>query len=346
MRKLGIHAVVAALLLLGVAAFCVDWNTLLAPPGAQRTADAELDGDLTQMKAQVGGYLVEVPVVDYSTVHRGDLLYAIDDRDYRARVDRARANVAQGEALVAVAEAQIAQQGAQVAAAQAEIQSGVAGLVEARQEQARQADLLHTESYLARDWQNAVAGAQQSTAALEGDRRALAAAQTQIEVLKAQLEQQRATLAGDRAALALALVELGYTHIVAPFDGVATARLVRLGDYVAAGTALITLTPLGRAWVVANFREEQLTHMRPGQSARVTLDALPGVVFAGHVDSIEPVSQAEGSPLPPDRAVGNFTKIVQRVPVKVDLQARPEFADRLRPGLSAEVEVHTGEGSP
>jgi membrane fusion protein (multidrug efflux system) len=345
MRDLAIRAVVAALVLLGVAAFCVDWNTLLSPPGAERTADAALQGDPTQIKAHVAGYLTAVPVADYSVVHRGDLLYAIDDRDYRARVDRAQAAVAQAAALISVAEAQLAQQAAQIAAARAEIQGGTAELTRARQEQARQSELLHTESYLARDYQAALAGTQQSAAALDGDRRALTASQAQVGVLEAQLAGQRASFAGARAALALAQVELGYTRVVAPFGAVATSRLVRLGEYVAPGAALITLVPLQGAWAVANFREEQLTHMQPGQSAQVRVDALPGLVLSGHVDSIEPVSQAEGSTLPPDRAVGSFTKIVQRVPVKVALESRPDLAGRLRPGLSAEVQVQTG-GSP
>jgi membrane fusion protein (multidrug efflux system) len=138
---------------------------------------------------------------------------------------------------------------------------------------------------------------------------------------------------------------LGYTRIVAPFDGTTTARLVRLGDYVAPGTALITVVPLRGAWAVANYREVQVTRMRPGQPARVFVDAIPGIVFSGHVDSLEPDTEAEGALLPPDRATGSFTKIVQRVPVKVVLDTRPAFDARLLPGLSVEVEIDTA-GAP
>jgi membrane fusion protein (multidrug efflux system) len=152
-------------------------------------------------------------------------------------------------------------------------------------------------------------------------------------------------LEGARAALARAEVDLGYTRIVAPFDGMTTARQERRGDYVAPGTALISLVPLRGAWAVANYREVQVTRMRPGQPARVFVDAIPGVVFSGHVDSLEPDTQAEGSLLPPDRATGSFTKIEQRVPVKVVLDARPAFDARLLPGLSAEVEIDTA-GTP
>ena len=346
MRNLLVRAVVAALLLLGASAFVIDWQQLVTPPGTQRTLDAMLDGDPTQMRAQVPGYLVEVPVRDDGLVHRGDLLFAIDGRDYQARVDRAAAEVAQAAANVEVAEAQLAQQGSQIGVAQAHIVAAEAGRVHAEEERTRQAGLLHTESYLAKDWQSAVAADQGAVAAVEGQRRALTGARTQIDVLTAQLEGQRAAFEGKRAALALAKVQLGYTRIMAPFDGVAAPRLARFGDYVAAGTTLITLVPLQGAWVVGNFREQQLIHMAPGQPARITVDALPGVIFHGHVDSIGATSQADGSAFPPDRAVGNFTKIVQRVPVKIVLNARPDFAARLRPGLSAEAEIDTSAVGP
>ena len=341
MRNLFVRAVVAAFLLLGASAFVIDWQQLVVSPGHQRTLDAMLDGDPTQMRAQVPGYLVDVPVRDDSVVHRGDLLFAIDGRDYQARVDRAAAEVVQAAANVDVAEAQLAQQGAQIGVAQAHIVAAEAARVHAAEERARQAGLLHTESYLARDWQGAVAADQGAAAAVEGQRRALTGARTQIDVLTAQVESQRAALEGKRAALALAQVQLGYTRILAPFDGVGAPRLARFGDYVAAGTTLITLVPLQGAWVVGNFREQQLVHMATGQPARITVDALPGVVFRGRVDSIGATSQADGSAFPPDRAVGNFTKIVQRVPVKIVLDPAPDFATRLRPGLSVEAEVDT-----
>jgi membrane fusion protein (multidrug efflux system) len=341
MRNALIRAVIATLALLGLVVFVVDWNALVAFGTVRQTNDAQLDGDPTQLKARVAGYLVQVPVQDYHVVRQGALLYAIDDRDYRARTARAQAEVAEGEAAVAVAEAQLAQQTAQIGVAQADIAGADAERERAHLERVRQAALLHTESYRARDWQNAVAAEGQRQAGALGARRALAAEQAQILVLRATLAGQGASLDAARAALARTEVELGHTRIVAPFDGVTTARLVRLGDYVAPGTALITVLPLQGAWVVANYREVQVTHMRPGQPARAFVDAIPGVVFAGHVDSIGPLTQAQGTALPPDRATGSFTKIEQRVPVKVVLDQRPDFAARLLPGLSAEVEIDT-----
>jgi membrane fusion protein (multidrug efflux system) len=344
-RNAIIRSVVAAFLLLGVLAFVVDWNALVVFGSVRQTNDAALDGDVTQLKARVTGYLANVPVRDYQVVRRGTLLFAIDDRDYRARVERARAEVTQGEAMVATAQAALAQQTAQLGVAQANVAAADAEGERARLEWTRQAALLHTESYLARDWQNAVAINGQRKAAAAGARRALAAEQARIGELQADLAGQRASLEGARAALARAAVELGYTRIVAPFDGTTTSRRVRLGDYVAPGTALISLVPLRGAWAVANYREVQVTRMRPGQPARVFVDAVPGVVFSGHVDSLEPYTQAEEALLPPDRATGSFTKIEQRVPVKVVLDPRPAFDARLLPGLSAEVEIDTASAA-
>jgi membrane fusion protein (multidrug efflux system) len=345
MRNALIRAVIASFLLLGLVAFVVDWDALVGFGSVRQTNDAQLDGNPTRLAARVNGYLVQVPAKDYQMVRAGALLYAIDDRDYRARTDRARAQVAQGEAAVAIVEAQVSQQQAQIGVAQAEVASADAERERARLERVRQAALVHTESYLARDWENAVAADGQRQAASDGARRALAAEQAKILELQADLEGQRAALQAARAVLARSEIDLGYTRILAPFDGVSTARLVRLGDYVAPGTALITVLPLRGAWAVANFREVQVRRMRPGEPARVFVDAIPGVVFPGHVDSLEPESQANSAILPPDRATGSFTKIEQRVPVKVVLDARPDFDARLLPGLSVEVEIDTA-GAP
>jgi membrane fusion protein (multidrug efflux system) len=342
-RGVAVRASVAALLLLGVAVFCIDWQQLLIWPGICTTPDAYLDGDETQMRTQVAGYLVDVPVKDDAQVRRGELLFAIDPRDYRARVERAAAEVEEAEADVDAAAARLAQQDTRIDAARAYVAGAAAERIRAAEERVRQAGLLHTESYLARDWQSAVATDAGAAATVEGARKSLAEARAQVEVLGAQLAGERAKLEARRASLDFAKVQLNYTRIVAPFDALASVRLVRLGDYVTAGSALITLVPLGGAWAVANFREQQLTNMAPGQRASVTVDALPGVIFRGRVDSIGAISEAEGAAFPPDRAAGNFTKIVQRVPVKIVLDPRPELAARLRPGLSVEAEVDTSE---
>lgn len=345
MRNLAVRAVVIALALLGVAAFAIDWNQVLFSTGRRNTDDAQLQGNPVTLQTRVAGYLQDVPVADYSFVHRGDLLFAVQDLDYRARVDQAAASLATAEAAVAVAQAQLAQQEAQIGVATASIREADAGLIQARQEKQRQQALLRTESYLQRDWDNALSNESSQRAEREGRVKDVNAAEAGVEVMRAQLERARAQANDSRAALAYAQIQLGYTRITAPVDGMVTARLVRRGAYVAPGATLITVVPVQPVWVVANYREVALTRMQPGQAVEVHVDALPGVLLRGHVDSLQPQSQQVQSALPPDRAAGNFTKITQRVPVKIDLDPRPELTGRLRLGLSVETWVDTA-GSP
>ena len=346
-----IRAIVLAAGLLLAGAFIVDWNALVWEGARRETNDAQLRGDPTQLAARVSGNIIEVAVTDYQPVHAGDLLYRIEDDDYQARVDRAAADVAAAEAGVALAEAQVASQRSEVGVAVAATRQDGAQLERARLERIRQGQLLGTESGLKRAWEAAVADERRYGATLSGDKSAVGAARADIGVQQAQADQARATLQAQRAALALAQVNLGYTRITAPVDGVVGLRQVFRGQYVGPGTMLITLVPLADIWVVANYREEQLTHMQPGQAAEIRVDAFPGTLLHGVVQSIEPTSEAQSSLLRPNRAVGNFTKIVQRVPVKITIDgmgdpARP-LAGRLVPGLSVETTVDTATvGSP
>ena len=345
MKGLVIRAIVLAAGLFLVGAFVIDWNALVWEDARRETNDAQLRGDPTMLAARVSGYVAEVAVTDDQPVAAGALLYRIEDDDYRARVDSAAAEVAGAQAAIGLAQAQETSQAAQVDAASANAAATASQLQRAHLEYLRQALLLGTESGLPRAWQSAAAEERRQTATLSGDRSATAAAKAQIRVMAAGVAQAQAALRADQAQLDFARVQAGYTRIVAPEGGVVGRRLVRQGAYVSAGTALISLVPLDRIWAVANFREEQLAGMLPGQPAEIRVDAFPGVVLRGHVDSIEPDSQADGALLPPDRAVGNFTKIVQRVPVKIvldgdDVRAHG-LAGRLVPGLSVEAVVDT-----
>ncbi len=180
---------------------------------------------------------------------------------------------------------------------------------------------------------------------MAGNRAKIASQTAQLKVLHATLEQTEADLQAKQAALDTAQINLGYTRVLAPRDGRLGFRIVRVGQYVAAGAPLIQLVPSNDVWVVANFRETQVRNMHVGQPARLTLDAYPGITLIGRIDSIEPGSEALGSLLPPDRAVGNFTKITQRVPVKIRIDAgqahQNELIGRLLPGLSVEAAVDT-----
>ncbi len=211
MRDLVVRAVVAFLLILSVGMFAIDWNQLLLSGGRRNTDDATLQGDPVTLQTRVSGYLTVVPDRDYQLVHRGDVLFQVEQSDYRARVDRAAADLAQAEAGVRVADAQVAQGVAQLGVQVAQIHAADAGLLEARQELARQASLLHTESFLQRDYQNAQASQDSQQAAKDGRIKDLAAAEAQVDVLHAQAEQARAQVAGRRAALDYARIQLGYT---------------------------------------------------------------------------------------------------------------------------------------
>ncbi len=341
MRNLIVRAVVACLLILSIGMFAIDWNQVVLSGDSRNTDDASLQGDPVTLQTRVAGYLTIVPDRDFQVVHRGDVLFQVEQSDYRARVDRAAADLAQAEAGVRVADAQVAQGVAQLGVQVAQIHNADAGLQQARLEMIRQSDLLHTESFLQRDYQNAQSSQNSQQANRDGTVKDLAAAQAQVQVLRAQAEQARAQVSSQRAALDYARIQLGYTRITAPVDGVATARLLRQGAYAPVGSTLITVVPLQPVWVVANYREVAVTRMVPGQAVEVHVDALPGQLLHGHVDSLEPQSQADLSALPPDRAAGNFTKVTQRIPVKIDLDPRPDLAGALRPGLSAEAWVRT-----
>ncbi len=338
MKGVVIRAIVLAVGLLLVGMMVINWNALVWGGAERETNDAQLRGNPIRILTRVSGYVADVPITDDQAVPAGALLYRIEDREYRARVDQAAAALARSEAATGVAQAQIAQAQAQLAQADATRQASAAQLTRAHLELVRQQYLLGTELALPRAYDDARAQEEQQRATLRGDDAAIAAAQADIGVARAQLAQARAARAQNAAALALARINLGYTRITAPVAGTLTMRQVRRGAYIAPGTQLITLVPLSDVWAVANYREEQVRRMRVGQPASVRVDAFPGAVLHGQVSSLQPDSEATSAALPPDRATGNFTKIVQRVPVKITFDPGG-LAGRLVPGLSVETTV-------
>ena len=345
LRRVVVRAVIVAFAVLAGSLFMVDWDDLLLLSSLQRTDDAYLRGDPTTLSARVPGYISGVAVADMAAVKQGQLLYQIDDAEYRAEVDLATAQVAEAGALVAVAAAQISVQERQIDVAQSNAELAQSNLILAEQERTRQNGLRDTPAYLQRTWEQATQNALALQSTVAGDRASVASQTAQVKVLRATFAQAQANLQAKQAALETAGINLGYTRVLAPRDGWVGYRIVRLGQYVTPNTPLIQLVPSNDVWVVANFREVQLRNMRVGQPARLTFDAYPGITLAGQVDSIEPGSEAVGSLLPPDRAVGNFTKIAQRVPVKIRIDPGQASANdligRLLPGLSVEATVDT-----
>jgi membrane fusion protein (multidrug efflux system) len=282
-----------------------------------------------------------VAVTDFQLVKAGDLLVEIDDQDYQARVDQAAADVLGADAAIQNLKARKDLQHAQIDQAQSVIAATQADVDRTKLELSRQQALLGSTFGTAQRVEQAVADEKRFEATLTRNQAELEAARRQMGVLDTQELQLRADAKAKNAALALAKTNLGYTRIIAPVDGMVGERGVRAGQYLRPGTQVISVVPLDNVWVIANYKETQLTRVAIGQKAEVTFDTFPGVTVTGRVDSIAPASGSQFSLLPPDNATGNFTKVVQRIPVKILLDPGSPLAGRLRPGMSAVVTILT-----
>jgi membrane fusion protein (multidrug efflux system) len=321
------------------------WNRWESNARMQTTDDAYLQADLTPVAAKVSGYVSSMPVQDYERVHAGQLLVQIDQRDYIAAVNQLTASVNAAAATIEALKAQRTLQGANVEAAKATIAATTANVDQNERDLARQKRLLETGSSSTEATEKLQTSHAQLAAQLQQNRAQDQAAARQLDVLAAQQAQAEAALAGQKANLEVAKLNLGYTSIVAPQDGVIGQRQVKPGQFVPVGGQVTSLTPLPNVWVIANYKETQLTHMRVGQAAEVRVDTFPGSVLRGHVLAFAPGSGQVFSLLPPDNATGNFTKVVQRIAVKILIDDADGLADRLRPGMSLVVTVATREDS-
>ena len=306
----------------------------------ETTDDAYVKADSTIIAPKVSGYIAQVLVNDNQPVTAGQLLAKIDDRDFRAALSQAQADVAAAEAAVHNLDAQIALQQPIIEQGAADISAAEANLKFAREEQARYDGLMKTGSGTVQRAQQTDAALRASTAQLQHAKSGLLAAERKVDVLTTQRAQAVAQRDRAHAAEQQAALNLSYTAVTAPVDGTVGARSLRVGQFVQAGTQLMAVVPLDAVYVVANFKETQLTHVRSGQPVEVTIDGFHGTSLRGHVDSLSPASGLEFALLPPDNATGNFTKIVQRVPVKIVLDDH-KLAGLLRPGMSAEPTVNT-----
>jgi membrane fusion protein, multidrug efflux system len=333
-------------ILLLVAALIVflahEWDWWVGSAVWQSTDDAYLQADTTPLAAKVPGYVRKVVAQDFQQVKAGDVLVQMVDDDYRAQLDQARANVMGAEAAIAIIEQQKRLQNALINQAQAMIAATQADLTRYHLETVRQQALLATRiAGTAQLTEQAVDNEQHAAATLALNHAQLDQQRQQSNVLDSQEAQARATLKAQQAMYDLATINLGYTRITAPVDGMVGQRQVQNGQYLSVGTQVFTIVPLPHVWVVANYKETQMTRVRIGQPARVTVDAFPGTVLHGHVDSWSPASGAQFSLLPPDNATGNFTKVVQRIPVKIVLDPNPAIDNLLRPGMSVIATVDT-----
>ena len=310
------------------------------------TDDAYVKADSTTIAPKVTGYLLHVLVKDNERVTTGQVLARIDDRDFKVALEQAKADVAAARAAIASKQAQLDVQQAVISAAQATIDVDQAAVTFADQDNKRYTDLAATGSGSVQNAQQAqwrIAGAQ---ATLARDNANLVSALKQVDLLNAEIVQANATLARAQAIQGQAELNLGYTTIIAPIDGIVGNRTLRAGQFVQAGTQLMSVVPASGAYVIANYKETQLTDVHRGQAVEIAVDMFPGQIVRGHVDSIALASGQEFALLPPDNATGNFTKVVQRIPVKIALDSGSHSLIDLRPGMSVIPTIETRAQAP
>jgi membrane fusion protein (multidrug efflux system) len=366
-QKYGIPILVLLLATAVIVTLTRNWNAWEGSASEQVTNDAFVRGDLTPLSTKVPGLVREVNVGDYQQVHKGDVLIQLEDEDYKAQLAQAEAAVEAAKAAIENnrrqsslqdsrierAAAGIDQANAQIVAAQAGKEAVQADVLRTKAERTRQEALLKTNSATQQKVEAAIADEErfaaqaasreadltQARTLLHSNELAVEAERRSKAVLDSQGMQLLADLHAKQAGLAVAQVNLGYTKILAPADGTVGERQVRPGQLVSPGTQVITFVENTR-WVQANFRETQLTNIRIGDTAEIRIDVYPGQVIQGKVLQIAPASGSQFALLPPDNATGNFTKVVQRVPVKISLDSSA-LTSQLRPGLSAVVKVRT-----
>jgi membrane fusion protein, multidrug efflux system len=305
------------------------------------TDDAYVQADSTLVAPRVSGYVAQVLIEDHQPVKSGQVLARLDARDFRAAWEQTRAEVQASEAEVGDLQAQLAEQRAIIARARASVAASVAALDLADINRERYRKMAGIGFGSLQQSQEADAQARERTANLARDRAASASAEGQAKVLQAKIVQAQALRERSQAVERQAALELGYTTITAPIDGVVAARTIRVGQYVQSGTQLMALVPLHEVYITANFKETQLTHVRAGEPVRLRVDTFPGAHLQACVESLAPASGLEFSLLPPDNATGNFTKIVQRIPVRIRLDLHDPLIGRLRPGMSVEASIDT-----
>jgi membrane fusion protein (multidrug efflux system) len=307
----------------------------------ESTDDAYAGGNVTPVAPHVSGFVAQILVTDNQHVRAGQLLIRLDERDFKAALDHAQAVADQRQAALTGLEAKYVLQQAMIRQAEADLNAKDAHATFADADAVRYRELASTTFGTRQNAERALSADREAQSATKAAQASLAAARQQLTVLDAEISEARAGVAQAKADLKTARLNLGYTEIRSPIDGYVGNRAAQVGAYVTNGAYLLSIIPAQGLWVDANFKEDQLAHMRPGQPVTVVADVLPGKVFQGHVESLAPGTGAVFSVIPPENATGNFTKIVQRVPVRIALDDGEAKLGALRPGLSTTVSVDT-----
>lgn len=338
MKKKILKAAVLVFLAGGAASGVIHWYNHRFE---QSTDNAYIHGDMTAIAPKISGYVHEVTVSNNAQVKAGDVLVRLDARDYQARLDQAEAAVQAAQAALLVIDRQLDAQQTVIAEARAGIDTWRAEKSRSERDLGRINALVRNDYASRQSLDTARADADKAEAGINQARAKLASAESQVAVIQANRVAQQAALAQAIAARELAQADLDHTVITAPIDGVIGNSAVRLGEYVGPGAQMMVVVPLTGLWVEANYKETQITHMQAGQPVRLVVDAYPDTPLTASVTSFAPASGAQFSLLPPENASGNFTKIVQRVPVRIALPDHGPLAGLLRPGLSVVVDIDT-----
>ena len=325
-----------------IAAVLFGWQWWSVGRFRESTDNAYIRAEITPISAKIPGYVTAVLVTDNQRVEKGATLLAIQPAEYEARIELARAHLATSLTELEILASQRALQASIIAQAEAEQSFAKAELARAEQALKRTENLIEHGVTTQDRLDSAVADALKAQAAVQMADASLATARNEYPIIDARQHQLKATIKEREADLTLTEIDFGYTEIRAPVSGVIGNRSVREGQYIRPGTQLMALVPLEGVWVVANFKETQLTKMKLGQRVEIDIDSFPDQVLLGTVESFSPASGAEFSLLPPQNASGNFNKIVQRIPVKITLEQDNPLAGQLRPGMSVVATVITG----
>lgn len=331
---------VLVIALVGVLLILYAWRLPPFSSAHQSTENAYVRGSVTVIAPKVDGYVAKVDVQDYMTVKAGDVLTELDDRIYRQRLEQARANLAAQEANLANSQQAQRSREAAIANVEAQLAAAQANLERARNDMRRAQALVGDGSLSLRERDQTLAALRQAEAALGQAEAVRRSAREDVRSVVVNRDALAAAVANAKAAVQLAEIDLGNTRIHAPQDGQLGEIGVKLGQYVTPGTQLMQLVPR-RVWVVANFKESQTARMRPGQKASFRVDGLDGARLTGRVERISPATGSEFSVIRTDNATGNFTKVAQRLPVRISVDPGQALAERLRPGMSVEATVDT-----
>lgn len=317
------------------------WHHWTSNRTIQTTQNAFVKSNFAILSAKVSGYIDALPVGDYRAVQAGDLIAQIDDVDIRLRISAREAAQAKAQAELENLDREVEQQRARIKQAQAKVRATKVRAQQYRTSPERQSGLVQDGVLSRRVFEKAQADLEHAESQYDEAVAELELANSSLSVLEGHRAIRRAELDAATADLEAARHDLDYTQIVAPYDGVIGKLKVQRGSLVTTGTPIVSLVPSARLYIIANYKETQLAHVMAGQPVELTIDAFPGMTFRGRVAEISPMSGGETALLPADNASGNFTKVVQRIPVRIELEPGQESISKLRPGMSAETSINT-----